>query len=148
MYSLANLSFTFSEIFQKGDKKNGEQPLFEREQVKNAKEIMRPFVLRRLKNQVLRDLPDKKDEIIRCALIEKQQSMYNKLVAQFSAEASEITEVNGTGMMMQLRKLANHPLLVRDYYNEKKLEVFIIIIMYTYIHVYIIYMAKKPEFIF
>ncbi|XP_070156664.1 SWI/SNF-related matrix-associated actin-dependent regulator of chromatin subfamily A containing DEAD/H box 1 homolog [Polyergus mexicanus] len=106
----------------KGDKKNGEQPLFEREQVKNAKEIMRPFVLRRLKNQVLRDLPDKKDEIIRCALIEKQQSMYNKLVAQFSAEASEITEVNGTGLMMQLRKLANHPLLVRDYYDEKKLE--------------------------
>ncbi|GAB1860915.1 Swi snf-related matrix-associated actin-dependent regulator [Camponotus japonicus] len=106
----------------KGDKKNGEQPLFEREQVKNAKEIMRPFVLRRLKSQVLRDLPYKKDEIIRCALIEKQQSMYNKLVAQFSAEASEITEVNGTGMMMQLRKLANHPLLVRDYYDEKKLK--------------------------
>ncbi|XP_025264411.1 SWI/SNF-related matrix-associated actin-dependent regulator of chromatin subfamily A containing DEAD/H box 1 homolog [Camponotus floridanus] len=106
----------------KGDKRNGEQPLFEREQVKNAKEIMRPFVLRRLKSQVLRDLPYKKDEIIRCALIEKQQSMYNKLVAQFSAEASEITEVNGTGMMMQLRKLANHPLLVRDYYDEKKLK--------------------------
>ncbi|XP_071630376.1 SWI/SNF-related matrix-associated actin-dependent regulator of chromatin subfamily A containing DEAD/H box 1 homolog [Temnothorax longispinosus] len=104
------------------DKKNGEQPLFEREQVKNAKEIMRPFVLRRLKVEVLRDLPYKKDEIIRCALIEKQQSMYNKLVAQFSAEASEITDVNGTGMMMQLRKLANHPLLVRDYYDEKKLK--------------------------
>ncbi|XP_077268137.1 SWI/SNF-related, matrix-associated actin-dependent regulator of chromatin, subfamily a, containing DEAD/H box 1 isoform X3 [Temnothorax americanus] len=104
------------------DKKNGEQPLFEREQVKNAKEIMRPFVLRRLKVEVLRDLPNKKDEIIRCALIEKQQSMYNKLVAQFSAEASEITDVNGTGMMMQLRKLANHPLLVRDYYDEKKLK--------------------------
>ncbi|XP_071574035.1 SWI/SNF-related matrix-associated actin-dependent regulator of chromatin subfamily A containing DEAD/H box 1 homolog [Temnothorax nylanderi] len=104
------------------DKKNGEQPLFEREQVKNAKEIMRPFVLRRLKVEVLRDLPYKKDEIIRCALIEKQQSMYNKLVARFSAEASEITDVNGTGMMMQLRKLANHPLLVRDYYDEKKLK--------------------------
>lgn len=106
----------------KGDKKDGEQPLFEREQIKNAKEIMRPFVLRRLKTQVLRDLPDKKDEIIRCALIEKQQSMYNKLVAQFSAEASEIDGVNGIGMMMQLRKLANHPLLVRDYYDEKKLK--------------------------
>lgn len=117
--------------FQKGDKKNGEQPLFEREQVKNAKEIMRPFVLRRLKSQVLRDLPYKKDEIIRCTLIEKQQSMYNKLVAQFSAEASEITEVNGTGMMMQLRKLANHPLLVRDYYNEKKLKVIIILYIYN-----------------
>ena len=97
--------------------------MFEREQVKNAKEIMRPFVLRRLKVEVLRDLPHKKDEIIRCTLIEKQQSMYNKLVAQFSAEASEITDVNGTGMMMQLRKLANHPLLIRDYYDENKLNV-------------------------
>ncbi|KAL6265092.1 hypothetical protein P5V15_005182 [Pogonomyrmex californicus] len=104
------------------DKKDGEQPLFEREQVKHAKEIMRPFVLRRLKTEVLRDLPYKKDEIIRCALIEKQQNMYDKLVAQFSAEANEITDVNGTGMMMQLRKLANHPLLVRDYYDEKKLK--------------------------
>ncbi|XP_032675954.1 SWI/SNF-related matrix-associated actin-dependent regulator of chromatin subfamily A containing DEAD/H box 1 homolog isoform X2 [Odontomachus brunneus] len=105
------------------DKKDGEQPsLFEKEQVKNAKEIMRPFVLRRLKTEVLRDLPYKKDEIIRCALTEKQQSMYEKLIAQFSAEASEITDVNGTGMMMQLRKLANHPLLVRDYYNEEKLQ--------------------------
>jgi len=84
---------------------------------------MRPFVLRRLKVEVLHDLPYKKDEIIRCALIEKQQSMYNKLVAQFSAEASEITDVNGTGMMMQLRKLANHPLLVRDHYDENKLKV-------------------------
>lgn len=84
---------------------------------------MRPFVLRRLKVEVLRDLPYKKDEIIRCALTEKQQSMYNKLVVQFSAEASEITDVNGTGMMMQLRKLANHSLLVRNYYDEKKLKV-------------------------
>lgn len=84
---------------------------------------MRPFVLRRLKTEVLRDLPLKKDEIIRCPLIEKQRNMYNKLVAQFSAEANEITEVNGTGLMMQLRKVANHPLLTRDYYDENKLKV-------------------------
>jgi len=84
---------------------------------------MRPFVLRRLKSEVLRDLPYKKDEITRCELIEKQRKIYDKLVAQFTAEASEITDVNGTGMMMQLRKVANHPLLIRDYYDEKKLEV-------------------------
>jgi len=84
---------------------------------------MRPFVLRRLKSEVLRDLPYKKDEIKRCELIEKQRKIYDRLVAQFSAEASEITDVNGTGMMMQLRKVANHPLLIRDYYDEKKLKV-------------------------
>lgn len=91
---------------------------------------MQPFVLRRLKTEVLRDLPQKNEEIIRCVLIEKQQSMYNKLIAQFSKRIAqekdgEITDANesGTGMMMQLRKLANHPLLIRDYYDEKKLKV-------------------------
>jgi len=97
---------------------------------------MRPFVLRRLKSEVLRDLPYKKDEITRCELIEKQRKIYDRLVAQFSAEASEITDVNGTGMMMQLRKVANHPLLIRDYYDEKKLKVCIYIRIYMYIYIY------------
>ncbi|KAH0954847.1 hypothetical protein HN011_009740 [Eciton burchellii] len=125
------------------DKRDGEQPLFEREQVKNAKEIMRPFVLRRLKSEVLRDLPYKKDEITRCELIEKQRKIYDKLVAQFTAEASEITDVNGTGMMMQLRKVANHPLLIRDYYDEKKLEA-----IADRLAKETSYKQKNPEFVF
>lgn len=91
---------------------------------------MQPFVLRRLKTEVLHDLPHKYEEVIQCALIEKQQSMYNKLIAQFSKRIaqekdSEIIDTNesGTGMMMQLRKLANHPLLIRDYFDEEKLKV-------------------------
>ncbi|CAL7947261.1 unnamed protein product [Xylocopa violacea] len=104
-------------------KKSNEQPLFEQEQVKNAKQIMRPFVLRRLKSEVLRDLPQKTDRVIKCPMLEKQQEMYTNLVAEFSAEADQSAVVNGIGMMMQLRKLANHPLLVRDYYNESKLKI-------------------------
>ena len=103
-------------------KKNGDQPLFEQEQVKNAKQIMRPFVLRRLKSDVLRNMPKKSDRVIKCPMTEKQKGMYKSLIAQFSAEADQSSEVNGIGMMMQLRKLANHPLLSRDYYNESKLK--------------------------
>lgn len=91
--------------------------------MKNAKQIMRPFVLRRLKSEVLRDLPEKTDRVIKCPMIEKQKKMYTNLIAEFSAEADQSTEVNGIGMMMRLRKLANHPLLSRDYYNESKLKV-------------------------
>lgn len=114
-------------------KKNSEQPLFEQEQVKNAKQIMRPFVLRRLKTGVLRDLPEKSERVIKCPMIEKQQKMYTNLVAEFSAEADQSTEVNGIGMMMQLRKLANHPLLVRDYYNKSKLKVLLAVSTLTFI---------------
>ncbi|XP_017880603.1 SWI/SNF-related matrix-associated actin-dependent regulator of chromatin subfamily A containing DEAD/H box 1 homolog [Ceratina calcarata] len=104
-------------------KKDSDQPLFEQEQVKNAKQIMRPFVLRRLKSEVLRDLPEKSDRVIKCPMVDKQQKMYRNLVAEFTAEADQSAVVNGVGMMMQLRKLANHSLLVRDYYNDSRLRI-------------------------
>ncbi|XP_066586309.1 SWI/SNF-related matrix-associated actin-dependent regulator of chromatin subfamily A containing DEAD/H box 1 homolog [Prorops nasuta] len=121
----ADLKSLFSKNPKLPDKKNSgeQQPLFEQEQVKNAKQIMRPFVLRRLKSEVLRDLPKKTDTVIRCPLTKKQQSMYKNLLAQFSKEADESNQLNGVGMMIQLRKLANHPLLVRDYYNESRLRI-------------------------
>lgn len=84
---------------------------------------MKPFVLRRLKSEVLKDLPQKNYEIILCPLIEKQSNIYNKLVVKFSDEASEKEEFDGAMMMMQLRKLANHPLLFRNNYEEDKLLV-------------------------
>ncbi|CAD6218365.1 GSCOCG00011442001-RA-CDS [Cotesia congregata] len=99
-----------------------DQAFFEREQVKNAKQIMRPFVLRRLKSQVLKDLPLKTEEVIKCSLTEKQREMYKELMSEFSEEAGSGVPFNGPGMMMQLRKLANHPLLHRNFYDESKLR--------------------------
>lgn len=84
---------------------------------------MKPFILRRLKSEVLKDLPKKSAEIIKCPLIKKQKDLYTNLLARFSAEAKENSEVDGTGMLMQLRKLANHPLLIQDYYKEDQLRV-------------------------
>lgn len=91
--------------------------------MKNAKQIMKPFVLRRLKSEVLRDLPKKNEEVMRISMIEKQKEMYGNLLSEFSDEANKNNIINGVGMMMQLRKLANHPLLFRSYYTEDKLKV-------------------------
>ncbi|XP_033230612.1 SWI/SNF-related matrix-associated actin-dependent regulator of chromatin subfamily A containing DEAD/H box 1 homolog [Belonocnema kinseyi] len=99
-----------------------DKPIFEQEQVQNAKQIMKPFVLRRLKTEVLRDLPKKSEEVVKCPMIEKQKEMYTNLISEFSDEANRNHEINGVGMMMQLRKLANHPLLFRAYYTEDKLR--------------------------
>ena len=89
---------------------------------------MKPFVLRRLKSEVLKDLPDKSEEVVWCQLTENQKEMYESLLAKFSAEAGENTQVDGIGMMMQLRKLANHPLLSLKYYNDEKLQVSILVL--------------------
>ncbi|XP_015435861.1 PREDICTED: SWI/SNF-related matrix-associated actin-dependent regulator of chromatin subfamily A containing DEAD/H box 1 homolog [Dufourea novaeangliae] len=119
----ADLKSLFSKNPKLPSVENSKQPQFEQEQVKNAKQIMKPFVLRRLKSEVLRDLPQKTDRVMRVPMTEKQQKMYRNLIAEFSAEADRSSEVNGIGMMIQLRKLANHTLLVRDYYNESKLRI-------------------------
>ncbi|XP_063972294.1 SWI/SNF-related matrix-associated actin-dependent regulator of chromatin subfamily A containing DEAD/H box 1 homolog isoform X2 [Diachasmimorpha longicaudata] len=125
------------------EKEREELPFFEQEQVKNAKEIMRPFVLRRLKSEVLRDLPAKTEKIIKCPMIKKQKDLYQKFIREFSEEAGRSPEVNGVGMMMQLRKLANHPVLIRDYYDEDKVEV-----ISKRLAKDSTYKQKNPQFIF
>lgn len=68
-------------------------PRFEQEQVAQAKRIMQPFVLRRLKKDVLKDLPTKTEEVLYCTMEERQQTKYNDLIAMFSKKA-ERKEVN------------------------------------------------------
>lgn len=62
-------------------------PRFEQEQVAQAKKIMQPFVLRRLKKDVLKDLPEKTEKLIYCEMIEKQHLKYTDLISTFSKRA-------------------------------------------------------------
>lgn len=58
-------------------------PTFEREQIEQAKRIMKPFVLRRLKCDVLQDLPKKIDHVIKVAMAPTQKEQYENLVAAY-----------------------------------------------------------------
>ncbi|XP_063066399.1 SWI/SNF-related matrix-associated actin-dependent regulator of chromatin subfamily A containing DEAD/H box 1b isoform X2 [Engraulis encrasicolus] len=97
-----------------------EQSSFERERIAHAKLIMRPFILRRVKSEVLKQLPAKEECVEFCAMSSKQQQLYSalhdKLKGVTSGEKRELTNA-----MMQLRKMANHPLLHRQYYTAERL---------------------------
>lgn len=97
--------------------------MFEGEQIKNAKTIIKPFLLSRIKTEILKDLPPKSVDVIMCPMVEKQLEMYRELVLKFSTGVNENQEPNYIAMMMQLRKLSNHPLLLQNYYEEDKLWV-------------------------
>ncbi|KAM8886607.1 SWI/SNF-related matrix-associated actin-dependent regulator of chromatin subfamily A containing DEAD/H box 1A isoform 2-T2 [Spinachia spinachia] len=98
-----------------------EQSRFERDRISQAKLIMKPFILRRVKSEVLKQLPAKEDKVESCPMSEKQQALYQtlfgKLKASTNGEKRELCNV-----MMQLRKMANHPLLHRHYYTTEKLK--------------------------
>uniref|UniRef100_A0A182PJL1 SWI/SNF-related matrix-associated actin-dependent regulator of chromatin subfamily A containing DEAD/H box 1 homolog n=1 Tax=Anopheles epiroticus TaxID=199890 RepID=A0A182PJL1_9DIPT len=105
----------------KTNKGEGDDELssFERNQIERAKLIMKPFVLRRLKKDVLGFLPPKKEVVLKTAMIDSQQEKYNEIVNEYQKATGVIkenTEISGMSIMMDLRKLANHPLLLRQVY--------------------------------
>lgn len=108
-----------------------ERTNYEKDRIAHAKRIMKPFFLRRLKSDVLTDLPPKIASVERVPMSTRQAELYFQLVADYKDRAAKLAETGQTssgadsaiGMLMNLRKTANHPLLIRDQYDDHKLGV-------------------------
>lgn len=126
-------------LFSTASKQEGGRTEFERERIEQAKKIMRPFVLRRLKNDVLKDLPKKSETIVRVPLTKEQERLYSKFRVSFEQEIRKHKEEildddksfatdsdddpkKGAGMLMLLRKISNHPLLMLNHYTKDNLK--------------------------
>jgi SNF2 family DNA or RNA helicase len=69
--------------------------------------VLRPFLLRRLKSEVEKQLPGKKEHVVRCRLSKRQRTLYEDYMAS-SDTASTLTSGNFLGIinvLMQLRKV-------------------------------------------
>uniref|UniRef100_A0A803T4J7 DNA helicase n=1 Tax=Anolis carolinensis TaxID=28377 RepID=A0A803T4J7_ANOCA len=111
-------------IFSSKAKASEEHSAYEKERITHAKQIIKPFILRRVKEEVLKQLPPKKDIVEWCEMSEKQEKLYQDLFSSLkkSIDSHEKNTEMGN-VMMQLRKMANHPLLHRQYYTSEKLKV-------------------------
>ncbi|KAM9810817.1 SWI/SNF-related matrix-associated actin-dependent regulator of chromatin subfamily A containing DEAD/H box 1A [Neosynchiropus ocellatus] len=115
----SNSTTQLSKMFS--TKAQNDQSPFERDRISQAKLIMKPFILRRVKSEVLKQLPAKEERVEFCSMSKDQQVLYENLFKKMKAtgtgEKRELCNV-----MMQLRKMANHPLLHRQYYTTEKLK--------------------------
>ncbi|XP_064629638.1 SWI/SNF-related matrix-associated actin-dependent regulator of chromatin subfamily A containing DEAD/H box 1B-like [Lineus longissimus] len=124
---------------------------YEKQRINHAKNIMKPFVLRRLKSQVLKQLPKKIDIVKRCPLAFEQREGYDATIAEYKAfqafrEANpkqSTNEYQGATILMKLRKWAQHSLLQRVHYTEDKLRVMSRLMLSDPDHV-----AADPQLIF
>ena len=96
------------------------------EELVRVAEGIRPFILRRTKSQVLKDLPPKTEQVLFCTLGDEQRELYDKLRAGYQASLlDEIGDKKVSGRAIQvleallrLRQVACHPGLVNDEWEE------------------------------
>ncbi len=87
--------------------------------------LIKPFVMRRDKSQVAKDLPEKVENVNFCTMSEQQHKAYDDAKDFYRNKILEQIEVDGVGksqaMLLQgltrLRQIANHPKLADDTYN-------------------------------
>ncbi|XP_020085595.1 protein PHOTOPERIOD-INDEPENDENT EARLY FLOWERING 1-like isoform X2 [Ananas comosus] len=82
-----------------------------KEVVDRLHNVLRPFILRRLKRDVEKQLPKKHEHVIYCRLSRRQRNLYEDFIASSETQAT-LASTNYFGMIsiiMQLRKVCNHP---------------------------------------
>lgn len=97
----------------------------------------RPFILRRTKSQVLKELPDKIEQNIVCQMEEEQFHLYKNMLENIRNEIERLPdrfEMKSNAIifkgLLYLRQICCHPLLLRREYNinscktSAKFEVF------------------------
>jgi SNF2 family DNA or RNA helicase len=98
---------------------------------------LQPFILRRTKDEVLKELPDKVESVLYCEFSPTQRKIYDELQKHFQAcllnsqesnEAKEGSKFEVLSALLRLRQASCHPGLIDPAYNDiesSKLEVLI-----------------------
>ncbi|KAH8583601.1 Swr1p like SWI SNF3 family ATpase with a HSA domain at the N-terminus [Cryptosporidium sp. chipmunk genotype I] len=102
----------------------------ERNLLRRLHSVLRPFLLRRLKKDVEKEMPSKIEHVIKCPLSKRQKELYDEFLESKTTQ-NTIAGGDYIGLMnvlMQLRKVCNHPdlfepRLIKTPIVEKKLMI-------------------------
>lgn len=102
------------------------------EVMKRLKKMIAPFIIRRLKKEVIEELPDKTESVVYSELSEEQYKVYvayvakarEELMEQIEAEGIEKSHIKMLACLTRLRQICCHPsLFLENYTGESaKLE--------------------------
>ncbi len=117
---LGGLKFFTEEFIEPIEKQNDEDE--RRVKQERLKKIIAPFILRRKKQEVAKDLPDLTNTIRYCSMSEEQANFYeqekskfrNLMLKNIEEDKKEKNNLLALQGLTKLRQIANHPVLVDD----------------------------------
>ncbi|MBI9034273.1 MAG: DEAD/DEAH box helicase [Bacteroidales bacterium] len=113
---LGDLKFYTKQFVSPIEKNNDNQAAIK------LKKLVLPFLLRRTKEEVAKDLPTLSRQVMICDMSEKQYSLYeqekskarNHILHSIKQQGIEKSSIIILRALMRLRQIANHPLLIDD----------------------------------
>jgi SNF2 family DNA or RNA helicase len=102
-----------------------------REKTNYLKKIIHPFTLRRTKEQVAKDLPDKTVTVLWCTMEAEQRKLYNEYRNNYRNSLLKKIDEEGIGKsgmyvlegLLRLRQICDHPILVTKSEEDLKSSV-------------------------
>ena len=97
------------------------------EKARKLQALIKPFVLRRTKEQVATELPPKTENLFYCQMSEEQASVYEKVKSEYRNELLKSledgtfakTQIQVLQGLTKLRQIANHPYMIdQDYEGD------------------------------
>ncbi len=89
---------------------------------------IRPFILRRTKKEVLKELPDKQEQTVYNEMTNKQVAVYQEVLNRVKTQVNELIEKQGfeksriqvLSALLKLRQVCNHPSLIDDTFKGEQ----------------------------
>lgn len=89
---------------------------------------IRPFILRRLKKEVLKELPEKQEQVVYSAMTNKQVGIYQEVLNRVKNEVNQLVEKQGfdrsriqvLSALLKLRQVCNHPSLADNTFDGEE----------------------------
>eukprot|EP01018_Ginkgo_biloba_P031451 Gb_18893 [translate_table: standard] len=135
------LEFMMPNIFETGDvdlKKVLSASAEDTDLIVRIKSILGPFILRRLKSDVMQQLVPKTQKVECLEMVPEQADAYKEAIEEYrTASLARLAKASGTvvenvadilprrqisNYFTQFRKIANHPLLVRRIYSDNDVD--------------------------
>ncbi len=94
----------------------------DKEVLETLKQLVAPFILRRTKEEVAKELPDKIESIVMCTMTDEQKELYQRIRDHYRLSIFRQVEAKGMGRskmmvlegLLRLRQVANHPALLGE----------------------------------